>query len=211
MKITKYEHACLAVEEQGKILIIDPGAFTRALPQFKNVGAVVITHVHPDHFDPQHLTPIIKNNPNVQIFSTKEVSKELGEKLVTVVTGGDFKQIDPFNLEFYGNEHAVIHNSYPNIKNIGLMVNSQLYYPGDSFSKPDLSIEVLAVPAVAPWMKLSEAMDFIAQVKPKTVFPTHNALYSDIGQNLADRLLGEAARNSGAQYKSLKPGESLEV
>jgi L-ascorbate metabolism protein UlaG (beta-lactamase superfamily) len=28
MTITKYEHACLSIEEEGKKLVIDPGQFS---------------------------------------------------------------------------------------------------------------------------------------------------------------------------------------
>ncbi len=34
-------------------LIIDPGIFSPSLTDFTNVHAVVITHIHPDHFDPK--------------------------------------------------------------------------------------------------------------------------------------------------------------
>jgi L-ascorbate metabolism protein UlaG (beta-lactamase superfamily) len=34
MKLTKYTHACIVLEEQGEKLVIDPGGFT---PEFGDV------------------------------------------------------------------------------------------------------------------------------------------------------------------------------
>jgi hypothetical protein len=86
-----------------------------------------------------------------------------------------------------------------------------VYYPGDSFALPHQPVDILAVPASAPWLKLSESMDFITAVKPKRVFPTHNALLSDIGAKINDGLLEASARGVAAVYIKLKPGDTLTV
>ena len=51
MKLTKYEHACFTIEAEGKLVVVDPGAFTTDLGTPENVVAIVVTHEHPDHFD----------------------------------------------------------------------------------------------------------------------------------------------------------------
>ena len=43
MRITKHEHACLRLEEQGKTLVIDPGNFTRPLEGLHDVSILVTT------------------------------------------------------------------------------------------------------------------------------------------------------------------------
>jgi L-ascorbate metabolism protein UlaG (beta-lactamase superfamily) len=216
MKITKLEHACLVIEEQGKRLIIDPGSMTTKPPtDLDSVAGVVITHVHADHYDAKHLSAIAAKNPGIQIFSTQEVARHVLEEMsnqdVTVVTDGSQGQAGPFALQFFGSQHAIIHKSIPPIQNVGVMVNRKLYYPGDSFEEPGLPIGVLAVPVSAPWMKLAEAMDFVIATKPTMAFPTHNALLSEVGQSLADRLVGEACETVGAKYTPLKPDSSLSV
>jgi L-ascorbate metabolism protein UlaG (beta-lactamase superfamily) len=57
VKITKYEHACLVVEEAGETLVIDPGVLAK-LPELTNVVAVVVTHIHPDHLHMPNLLAI---------------------------------------------------------------------------------------------------------------------------------------------------------
>jgi L-ascorbate metabolism protein UlaG (beta-lactamase superfamily) len=65
MKIAKYIHSCLVFEQDGFKLLFDPGTFSFAEgivtpDSFKDVNAVIITHIHPDHFDAENLKKIIE-------------------------------------------------------------------------------------------------------------------------------------------------------
>jgi L-ascorbate metabolism protein UlaG (beta-lactamase superfamily) len=212
MTITKYEHACLDIEESNQRLIIDPGIFTTSLTKFSNIYAVVVTHVHPDHLDAEKLVAIVRDNPTVIIYTVQAVADQLGSGLpLEVVTGGHEASVGNFQLKFYGGQHALIHKSIPITDNIGVMVNQKLYYPGDSFNKPSEPIDILAVPAVAPWMRASDAMDFITETKPKRVFPTHNAILSEAGAGIYKHLDEHACQQIGAEYIDLKPGQVLTV
>lgn len=211
MKITKYEHACLVLEDGGKKLVIDPGKYAHSLPpDLNNVSGIVITHVHQDHFDAANVENLIKNNPGVEICSTQQVADELKSHEIHVVSGGLGCKAGTFELEFFGGQHAVVHNSIPVDQNVGVLVNGIFYYPGDSFTKPEREVSVLAVPSGGPWMKAAEAIDFLVAVKPRKAFPTHNIHLSTEGQKLADWLLGEAAAKVGKDYLVLLPGESTE-
>jgi probable F420-dependent oxidoreductase len=76
------------------------------------------------------------------------------------VTVGDF------TLRFFGGTHAVIHSSIPTIENVGVLVNEELYYPGDSYAVPEgIEVDTLAAPLGAPWLKIGEAMDYVLAVK----------------------------------------------
>jgi L-ascorbate metabolism protein UlaG (beta-lactamase superfamily) len=211
MKLTKYEHSCLDIEEQGQRLIIDPGAFTKSLRNLDNIVGVVVTHIHPDHFNPEIISQIVSKNPSVMIFSVENVSQELTGMPHKTVNPGDREQAGPFFMAFFGGSHATIHESMPKLPNVGVMVNNLLYYPGDSFVKPGLPVHTLALPSSAPWMKISEAMDFLQEIKPRAAFPTHNALLSDIGSNIHDRLLRTAAGEAGSTYSPLGIGESVDI
>lgn len=212
MKITKYEHACIVIEEQDKRLVIDPGVFTKSLDNFNGVCGIVVTHAHPDHFNLELLDKIQAENPEACIYTVGEVAKELGDRKHEVVSGNISDLCDAFHLSFFGKQHAVIHDSLPVFQNIGVLVNESFYYSGDSFTVPDKhEVAVLAVPAVAPWMKTSEAMDFISQVKPRQVIPTHNAILSDEGHGIYNRYLEMAAKESGGTFTYLRPGSSLDT
>ena len=86
------------------------------------------------------------------------------------------------------------------VANLGVMVNDTVYYPGDSFTKPEKPVKVLALPITAPWLKIGEVMDFLAEVN---AFPTHDAIASNQGKALVDRMLGGVAEGHGSEYKRL--------
>jgi len=46
-------------------------------------------------------------------------------------------------------------------------------------------------------------MQFLAQVKPELAFPTHDAILSDDGKQLADTMLGSVASGQSTLYKRL--------
>ena len=73
MKVTKYEHACLVLEQNGESLIIDPGNYTRPMTNTSNVQAIVITHMHDDHCFEEQVDAILKDNPDITIYGTDEV------------------------------------------------------------------------------------------------------------------------------------------
>lgn len=211
MNITKYEHACLILEIDGKKLAIDPGIFTKSLKDYSNILAVVITHEHQDHLDQNQLDNIKSANPEVVVYGPESVIERVENLKTQVVKPGEEYNVGPFKLNFNGGRHAIIHSSIPQIENVGVMVNDSLYYPGDSFTLPDKDVQVLAVPASAPWMKAAEAMDYISQAKTKIIFPTHDGLLSQAGVNINTNILGSTAASAGAEYKSLVPGSSITV
>ncbi len=93
-----------------------------------------------------------------------------------IVSAGDARTAGPFALAFSGGRHAEIHRSIPVIDNLGVLVNGLLYYPGDSFTVPSGPVDVLAVPASAPWLKIGEVMDYVDAVKPRRAFATHASI-----------------------------------
>ncbi len=203
MILTKYGHACFTVEKDGVQLVVDPGNFSTDYIPSNTVIAVVITHEHPDHFDHEQLEAIIDKNPDAVIIGNESITSKIDVFQTRTVTAGEHVTIGPFELDFTGGEHAVIHDSYPRATNVGVMINDLLYYPGDSFVVPNRPVDTLAITANAPWMKTSEAMNFLATINPRYAFPTHDSLLSDVGKSLTDRLLGSIAEKQGITYRRL--------
>jgi L-ascorbate metabolism protein UlaG (beta-lactamase superfamily) len=204
MKITKYEHACFTAEKDGQILVVDPGAFTTDFLSPENVVGVVITHEHADHFDHEQLEAIIDKNPEAVIIGHASITSKIEAFETRQVNAGDKLTVGEFDLEFFGGEHALIHESKPIVANLGVMINELLYFPGDSFTLPNKPVDTLAVPASAPWMKMSEAMDFLVALHPRFAFPTHDAILSNSGKGLSDVWLGGIAADNGIEYKRLE-------
>jgi L-ascorbate metabolism protein UlaG (beta-lactamase superfamily) len=203
MQLTKYEHACFTLETAGETLVVDPGKFTTDFVVTDTIAAIVITHEHADHFDPELLEKIFKKNPNAVVVSLQSIINKLPGHKSKAVVAGDKIEIGPFRMRFYGSKHAMIHSSMPLIDNIGVFVNDTVYYPGDSFTLPNTPVDVLALPVGAPWLKMSECMDFLAAVKPLLAFPTHDAVLSVIGKSLPDHILPIVASKIGSEYKRI--------
>jgi len=211
MKIVKHGHACLELIKDGKRLLIDPGFYTEPMGEADNVIGVVITHKHDDHCFEGQLDAILAKNPDAQIFGTDEVRERLAERSVTAVHHGDFYEVGPFTLEFFGDLHAEIHRSIPLIQNCGVMVDDVLYYPGDSFTQPDRPVKMLACPTSAPWLKISEVMDFVDAIKPDRSFATHNMHLSSFGHDMNNGRVKAVTEQHGGTFTFLQVGDSIEV
>jgi L-ascorbate metabolism protein UlaG (beta-lactamase superfamily) len=203
MKLTKYDHACFTVQKDNQMLVVDPGNFSTDYLPSNNVVAVVITHEHPDHYDPEQIAAIIDKNPEAVIIGHESVTSKVEAFQTQTVSAGDKLKIGVFDLEFFGGTHAVIHRTVPVIPDLGVMINELLYYPGDSLTLPGRSVDTLATPAGGPWLKIGDAMDFLELVKPRLAFPTHDAVLSDVGKESADKWLRQAAQQHGIEYKRL--------
>jgi hypothetical protein len=214
MRLTKHGHACLELLENGKRLIVDPGNYTEDLVGLTDVVAIVLTHNHDDHTVEAQLDRILEASPHAKIFGTDEVVTRLeaaGRYNLTRVHHGDWHEIDGFTLEFFGDLHAEIHRSIPLLQNCGVMINDSLYYPGDSYTRPDRKVKWLACPSSAPWLKISDVIDFINEVKPANSFATHNALLSETGHKLMNGRIKLFTEQHGGKFTYLQVGDSVEL
>ncbi|AXA95670.1 MULTISPECIES: MBL fold metallo-hydrolase [unclassified Microbacterium] len=212
MRVTKHEHACLRLERDGSQLIIDPGSFTLPLQDLAGTVGVVLTHQHQDHWTPEHLGAIREHSPDVPIYGPQGVADAAADFDITVVAPGDSVSVGPFSLRFFGGRHAVIHESIPVIDNVGVLVDDEFYYPGDSFSAPDgVDVRLLAAPVGAPWLKIGEAIDFVLAVRPEHAFATHDMTLSPIGLDMHRGRLQWATEQGGGRFRPLDPGDAIDL
>lgn len=211
MRITKFEHSCVEVTQDGLNLVIDPGSFLTPR-DFDDVAAIVITHEHPDHWTPGNVLGILARNPAARVFGPQGVATAVaGAFPVEVVAPGDSVEVGPFTLRFFGGKHIVIHPSIPIIDNVGVLVNERFYYAGDSYDAPTVPVEVLAAPIGGPWLKISEAMDYVLAINPRQAFYTHDFPLSPAGIALAAPRLVWATQQGGGTFHPLAPAESLDI
>jgi L-ascorbate metabolism protein UlaG (beta-lactamase superfamily) len=215
MRLTKFEHAALLLEKSGRKLFVDPGSFTTPITDAAGTVAVVITHEHADHWTPEQLRRILDASPDAVLYGPEGVVaavEDAGEFRVTRVDPGDTVQAGPFSLRFFGGRHAVIHSSIPVVDNVGVLIEGVLYYPGDSWAVPEgVEVDVLAVPAGAPWMKIAEAIDYVLEVKPKRSFSTHEMVLSVAGKSLSNGRIAWATEQGGGEFVDLQPGDTLDL
>ncbi len=212
MRVTKFEHACLRIDETDETLVIDPGSFTSPLDDLGDLVAIVITHEHPDHWTPEHLDRLLRARPGTPIYAPAGVARAAEGHDITVVAPGDTVEAGDFTLRFLGGVHAVIHSSIPVIENVGVLVNEELYYPGDSYAVPEgVEVRTLAAPLGAPWLKIGEAMDYVLAVNPRRAFGTHDMTLSVIGKGMHRQRLQWATEQGGGEFFVLEPGEALDL
>ena len=202
MRLTKLEHACL---------VVDPGSFTTPLVDLHDVDAVVVTHEHQDHWTPDQLTHLLASSPQAVVYGPQGVADAADGFDVHVVADGDTVEAGPFTLSFHGSRHAVIHESIPVVDNVGVLVDGRLFYPGDQFTVPPVPVETLAAPVGAPWLKVGEVIDYVAAVKAKLVFPTHEQTLSGPGLGMHFDRMKASAQSVGGDAVELAAHESIEI
>ena len=213
MRLTKFGHSCLLVEDGGARVLLDPGSFSEGFEKLEGLTAVCLTHQHGDHLDPERVRRLLDRNPGVRVVSDDGSAKALGEAGadVEVVHDGDELELGGLGLAVAGRDHAVIHPDVPVVPNVGYLVGGRLFHPGDAFTVPGQPVEVLAVPAGAPWLKLAEAVDYLRRVAPRVAFPVHEKVLSEGGISIHYRQLEQLGARGGTRFEVLDDGRPLEL
>lgn len=177
MKITKFGHSCILLDDGQTKLLIDPGAWSQ-LPEL-SVDGVIITHAHQDHFTLEKLQAL-EWQSEPKIITNSEVKTELEKNSLTcdIVEAGQETIIGSIRIQAFGNQHAIIHPDLPTFQNTGYLINEKFFHPGDALEVPTMPVEFLFLPVSAPWSKIQETLDYITILKPKYVFPIHDAILS---------------------------------
>ena len=212
MRLTKLGHACVRLEKDGEVLVIDPGAFSgdHALD---GADAVLVTHEHFDHVVPDALRAALAGRPGLRLWAAApgaEQFAEFGDRARAVAHGDDFTAAG-FRVNVYGAEHAVIHPDIPTVPNVGFLVDGDLFHPGDSYTVPEDPAGTLLLPGSGPWHSTSRMIDYARAVAPRRGFVIHEALLNETGLAVLDMFLGLAAGPHGASYARLEPGTSVDL
>jgi L-ascorbate metabolism protein UlaG (beta-lactamase superfamily) len=218
MKLTKFAHACVRLEKDGKVLVFDPGTLSETEEALAGADAVLITHEHPDHIDVGAVVDALAGSDTLQLFAPAGVADQLREKAAdagsrihSVAPGEDFEAAG-FAVRSFGGQHAVIHPQIPVVANVGYVVDSNVYHPGDSFVVPDgVEVRTLLVPIHAPWNKVGEVVDFVIGVRASQAFPIHDGLLNETGQGFVEGHVTRIGAKYGTQYRHLSSGDSVEV
>jgi len=198
VRLVKYTHACVRLEDDGRILVIDPGEFTEP-HAIEGAHDVLVTHEHYDHIDVRRLTEAAAADPSLTVYAPASVAGQLTDfpgRVTTVEPGDTFTAAD-FAVRAVGGSHAEIYEGLPGCPNVGY-----------ALFVPDVAVEVLLVPASAPWLKLAEALDFMRAVKPARAYPIHDAMLSEIGQMGMDRWMGA---KGNTEFARIPVGESVSL
>jgi L-ascorbate metabolism protein UlaG (beta-lactamase superfamily) len=212
MRLTKMGHACVRLEKDGEILVIDPGTLTEP-EALDGAEAVLITHEHPDHVDRDRLKIAAQRTPQLEIWTTAALAGQL-EGLganVHAVGGGDAFGTAGFDLAVFGELHAVINPAWPRVANVGFLIDGTTFHPGDAYTVPKASVETLLLPTSAPWLKAPEFIDYVAELSPRRAYSVHDGFLNEKGLALVDGILGSLAEERHADIRRLEPGAWVDL
>jgi L-ascorbate metabolism protein UlaG (beta-lactamase superfamily) len=80
MKLTKYTHACVRLEKDNRVLVVDPGNFSEAAEALSGAEAVLVTHEHADHIDVGPVVEALRSNSGLALFAPEGVADTLRTK-----------------------------------------------------------------------------------------------------------------------------------
>lgn len=206
MRLTKMGHACVRLEKDGGVLVLDPGTLTE-YDAVDGAQAVLITHEHFDHLDIERMRSAVTNNPQLEIWTNASVAEQLGrlDGHVHTVGHGDGFSVAGFEVGVYGERHAVIHPDFPVIANVGFLVDGEVFHPGDAFTVPDVAVGSLLVPTHAPWLKIAEVIDYLREIRPSRAYSIHDGLLNEHGLGLVDSTLSNRGEELNADCRRLAP------
>jgi L-ascorbate metabolism protein UlaG (beta-lactamase superfamily) len=212
MRLTKLGHACVRLEKDGAALVIDPGIWSEP-DATAGANAILITHEHPDHLDADRVRAALSDDAGLHVWTNASVAAQLADfgPRVHSVAHGDTFTAAGFDVHVYGQDHAQIHRDIPIVANTGFAVDAEVFHPGDALTVPEDRLPTLLLPINAPWLKVSEMIDYARAVAPERGYAIHDGLLNANGLNLMANLLKVAAQPGGTSLARLEPGTSVDL
>jgi L-ascorbate metabolism protein UlaG (beta-lactamase superfamily) len=200
IQLTRFTHACVRLERDGRVLVIDPGIWSEP-SALTDADAVLVTHEHLDHVDRLRLLGL-----RTPVFAP--AGADIPDVPFEPLSAGEEREIAGFRVRPVGGQHAALLEGQPVPVNLGYVIDDEVYHPGDSLFVPDDQVTTVLVPAGGPWLALRDAIAFLREIAPERAVPIHDVLLTELGQLAADRWL---ASSGVPDYRRLRAGETIRI
>lgn len=212
MKLTKYVHSCVLVEDQGKVALFDPDNFTWGSKTFpidslKQLDYILITHTHGDHYSLDFVKALLAKFPKAAIFTTEQVAEDLKDNGVTNVSTSSQGEVEVTEAP---HEDMTPLTGHPNDENVAITLHGKITHPGDSLQINETAA-VLLLPVDGPWGSTVEATKLAKGVKPKYVLPIHDAMHTDDWRGMNYDWVENFCKQNNITFLRPEPGKPIEV
>lgn len=210
MKITKFVHSCVLVQDGSEAILFDPGIFSWQsglidISKLPELTAVVVTHQHGDHMAEPFVRAIAERFSSAQWFAPSDAHSKLAEWGVGHVTNQSTDKLEITEIN-----HAPVEPFGVQVKNLIVHWNNKLTHPGDTHEISE-SKEILLLPVQAPWGTTVRALQLPTELVVKTVIPIHDWMWNDDWRaNVYDRFK-EVLGQDNIDFIVPKNGEPFKI
>jgi L-ascorbate metabolism protein UlaG (beta-lactamase superfamily) len=197
--ITALGHGSVMIESAGKVVLVDPVAMFADLSRAKPADLILVTDIHPDHYDPAAVAKLRKPKAPVVVPQAVAAEKKIPDVIVmqsrmmrtneeapagiTVISVPAYNiQRGPSPGQLYhtqGRGQGYVVAFSPELAAVRTGKASQVYVAGDTECVPAMAqwvknVDVALMPMNLPYtMTPAEAADCVKGFRPKVAIPYH--------------------------------------
>ena len=192
MQIVHLGQSCVLVETGTARLLLDPGVYSTGFAELTDLDAILVTHQHPDHLDMDRLPALLAANPAAELLVDSGSAPMLTNAGIAhrIVRPGQRLELGSTAVDVIGGDAGIV------------------LHPGDGLDPCPRSVDLLFLPTAAPWLKVSEAADYLRAVAPVLAIPIHQAILAKPDKYYG--LFRELAP-AGTDVQIAVPGEALKL
>ena len=211
MKLTKFVHACVLVEDERHTALFDPGDFSWAsglfnISQLNRLDKIIITHEHSDHFSLDFVKALVAKFPDVSISTTQEVIDQLQKVGIKKASDKSDKLTD---IKYLAHE-SMEPLAPPPCQNVRVHYKGKVTHPGDSHHLEDTK-DILLLPVAGPWGATIESLRMADKLTPKTIVPIHDWMWNDDWRNTMYGRFKQFFKERQVRFIKPKDGEMFEA
>lgn len=210
MRLTKFVHSCVLIEDSASSVLIDPGIFSwnsglvevSLLPK---LDTVVVTHKHPDHMGEPFIRALTEKFPEIQWVAPSDAHDELksfGVDNLTdksmgllAVTVGDHAHVEPFGVQ---------------VMNLKADWRNSVSIVGDTHDIQETR-DVLLLPVQAPWGTTIRAVEVALGLQPKYILPVHDWMWNEEWRQNCYNRFENIFRDTGTTFLRPVDGQPIEI